>query len=87
MVTFGESVEVGGGVEAFIGGHCTSSAQPTPLSALLVRPGLQLLYCLIRPRGWGGRRGGLWGRLHEHPPRSTSHTLANTNQPESLATI
>ena len=63
--------------------------QPTLLSALLDRPGLQLLYSLIRPRGWPGRRGGLWGRLHEHPPRSqpSSHCLAPSNHTASLAQL
>ena len=40
-------------VEAFTTDHCTSLDQPTPLSALLGRPGLQLLYCLIQPE-WRG---------------------------------
>ena len=76
-----ESVEVGGAVEAFTTSHCSRPAQPTPLSALLDRPGLQLLYCLIRAGRLRWEKGGLWGRLHEHPPRSTiTHWLEPPNQ-------
>ena len=87
MVTGGKVLKLEVELKRFRGGHCTSPAQPTPLSALLDRPGLQLLYCLIRAGRLRWEKGGLWGRLHEHPPRSTSHTLANITQPESLATI
>ena len=82
-----ESVEVGGAVEAFTTSHCSRPAQPTPLSALLDRPGLQLLYCL-NP-GWEVEvgEGGFMGPFTRAPPTLHHHTLARTTQPESLPTI
>ena len=61
--------------------------QPTPLSALLDRPGLQLLYCLIRAGRLGWEKRGFMGPFTRAPPRSTIHTRTRNNQPESLETI
>ena len=61
-------------VEAFTTDHCTSLDQPTPLSALLGRPGLQLLYCLIQPE-WRGEVGeeGVYGAVYTSTPHALSH--------------
>ena len=42
--------------------------QPTLLSALLDRPGLQLLYCLIRAGRLGWEKRGFMGPFTRAPP-------------------
>ena len=53
--------------------------QPTPLSALLDRPGLQLLYCLIRAGRLGVGEEGVYGAVYT----STPHAQPSTHGPET----
>ena len=74
MVTGGKVLKLEVELKRFRGGHCTSPAQPTPLSALLGRPGLQLLYCLIQPE-WRGEvvEEGGYGAVYTSTPHALSH--------------